>query len=64
MFALFTAGAVFNLNEDKFSGDGVDRNSAVIGGMFSFKYTRILSCCFCRYNWKMHRLMYIKRGDV
>uniref|UniRef100_A0A669EDF5 Contactin associated protein 2b n=1 Tax=Oreochromis niloticus TaxID=8128 RepID=A0A669EDF5_ORENI len=29
------AGAVFNLNEDKFSGDGVDRNSAVIGGIIS-----------------------------
>uniref|UniRef100_A0A3Q4H043 Contactin associated protein like 2b n=1 Tax=Neolamprologus brichardi TaxID=32507 RepID=A0A3Q4H043_NEOBR len=58
------AGAVFNLNEDKFSGDGVDRNSAVIGGMFSFKYTRILSRCFCLYDWKMHRLMHIKRGDV
>lgn len=32
MFALSTAGAVFPFNEDKVSGDGVDRNSAIIGG--------------------------------
>lgn len=32
MFALSTAGAVFPFNEDKASDDGVDRNSAIIGG--------------------------------
>lgn len=32
MFALSTAGAVFPFFEDKVSGDGVDRNSAIIGG--------------------------------
>lgn len=38
MFALSTAGAVFTLNDDKSSGDGVDRNSAIIGGIFSFNF--------------------------
>lgn len=32
MFALSTAGAVFPFYEDKVTGDGVDRNSAIIGG--------------------------------
>lgn len=32
MFALSTAGAFSPFNEDKASGDGVDRNSAIIGG--------------------------------
>ncbi|XP_026006116.1 contactin-associated protein-like 2b [Astatotilapia calliptera] len=36
------AGAVFNLNEDKFSGDGVDRNSAVIGGIISMVIFSVL----------------------
>lgn len=31
-FFFFPAGAVFPLNEDKASRDGVDRNSAIIGG--------------------------------
>lgn len=33
-FVLSSAGAVFPFNEDKASGDGVNRNSAIIGGEF------------------------------
>lgn len=36
-FDLSTAGAVFPFNEDKASEDGVDRNSAIIGGKIHFK---------------------------
>ncbi|KAM9323054.1 contactin-associated protein-like 2b [Pholidichthys leucotaenia] len=36
------AGAVFPLHEDKSSGDGVDRNSAIIGGIISMVIFAVL----------------------